>query len=254
MLEYTSNLLWIDAQRFVDLMAHFDGNFEQAYEWWVPLEVEYEYVNDDTKVKMIIDRIHKIPPRYKGYKNAKVALGIFDFKPGKVGKFINSNSEYDKYYGGDFNRQLAFYCDNLEYFIDGANVVDRYAVGMYYRNRQLVADKFDGRTYKPLRELITKFWGTEAFNRRVHNDWMYDECNKCEHRGTCRNTAKLWKEEGGSRPLINYVVQKTCKCKKKFYTFKRHVDVNVCNDCRLKELKKLNEKEQIVNRLIGKAS
>lgn len=237
--EYTSNLLWIDAQRFVDLREHFDGNIMQAYEYWMPLEVEYEYTNHDTKVNLTIDRLHKIPARYKNYKNVKDALGIFDMKPGKVGKFISANNEYDKWYGGDFNRQLAFYCDNLEYEINGVNVVDRYAVGLYYRNRQLLADRFDGRTYGALDKLVTRFWDTETFSRRVHNDWKYDACNTCERRGTCRNTRQLWKEEGDSRPLSQFVTKKECtKCNKKFYTFKRHVDVKVCNECRVKEMKK----------------
>lgn len=237
--EYASNLLWIDAQRFVDLMEHFDGDFEQSYEFWVPIGLEYEYVNHDTKTKVKIDRLHKIPARYKNYRNTKIALGIFDMKPGKVGKTIKSNSEYDKSYGGDFNRQLAFYADNLEYKLgDVENVVDRFTVGLYYRNRQMVVDKLDGRSYGALRKLVTRFWDTEVFNRRVHNDWKYDKCVMCEYRGTCRNTPELWKGEGKPAVLDDYLVEKTCKCGKKFYNLKRHDEIKICNECKVKSEKK----------------
>lgn len=248
---YLFNLSVIDAKRFVDLRRHFQGDLTQVYPYFVPREMEYIQVSNGMKTNLRIDRIQLIPPHFKKYKNKKIAVGIFDYKPGK--HIIHRNSEYDAAYGGGFGTQLAFYLDNLEYQLNGEIVTEKFVAGLYYKTGQYIVEKLDLRSLNPLRDLINKFWNTDSFCRRERYPSKHDDCYFCPYRCNCRNTWELWGDYNGeTEPLYKHVKACICdKCNKKFRILKRKSvdrtgsptkESRMCYDCRQEELNKLKNK------------
>ena len=83
-----------EVRRFDKLMGFCDDDQDEAWEYFIPAEVEVHHLDDSEGIHFIIDRLMKIPPGFA--KNTEDAILVFDWKP----------TGYD--YNTDLNRQLAF--------------------------------------------------------------------------------------------------------------------------------------------------
>jgi len=99
----------------VELMRHFDGDVKQALDYWKPIGSEIDQFTKG-RIRVIVDRAIRVPPRFLGYKNKNDAVVIVDFKPGKLDKdgkpkMISELADYDD---RRLKKQLIFYAVNVE--------------------------------------------------------------------------------------------------------------------------------------------
>jgi hypothetical protein len=197
---HLSNVSRMDSTRWVELIEHFDGDFEQAWKYWVPDFAERKQHNFDTKTILIVDRGLIIPPGFKNYRNERELLAILDFKPGKIkdtGGPVYAE-ELSKYgYGNDFKRQLTFYAYNLKHRIP---LEDRIVGGMFYKTGQYLLERLTNYSYSALEKQLENYWNSERFPRKIT---MKYHCEWCDYMPTCLNTYKLQKgDESGEPDLI----------------------------------------------------
>lgn len=247
MLESTHNLSLIDAGVFIDLRKHFDGDMVQVFDYWTPLELEYDVTDEDARIHMIVDNLSKIPAKFKRYRNEIDSLIIKDLKPGKfmdgMVKPLSKNSDYE--YGNGFGRQLTFY----SYYIKYKDMPCDFVAGKYYNTGQYVVDKITGAQITPFEKHIENFWNTDSFQRRkmgfhIIDGRNVDRCAWCSYRITCRDTEGLMEgwDNGGILLLDDCVKDVKCKeCGKNFIVFKR-IDKDTCHECELKK----EEKENVI--------
>ncbi len=231
---------------FMYLKRHFDRNVEQARRYLIPLEMEMSFEDIGIKVKGLVDNVSMIPSKFKEYKNKKDTVLIKDYKPGKLKDGRFSLIDTLRQYGyGTLNRQLNFYLINGMYEIPvetktgGTEMVPvdaKYCAGVFYKTGQYVVEKKDGRSFAPLKKLISKFWSNDRFPRRERSDFWADHCNFCQFRTYCRKSIRDMKENHPDPILLDDLVKVvTCKKCKKRITILKRVDRKTCYECIVKK-------------------
>jgi len=243
MMKPVHNMSLMDAQVFIDLRKHFDGDVKQLWEYWIPLELEYEVTDEVNRVHMILDNLSKVPAKFKRYRNKEDSLIVKDLKPGKFNPDgtmlkLQKNSDYDY---GNFGRQLVFY----SYYIDYLGMPCHFVAGKYYKTGQYIVDKLNGHQISPFEKHISNFWDLEKFHRRAKwSNWKEDKygvkrdvdrCAWCDYRLQCRNTQALAEgdDNGGFVYLEDLVDERKCtSCGEDFIVFQR-VEREICHKCEL---------------------
>jgi hypothetical protein len=239
------NMAHVDATRLVELMRYFDGDVKQALDYWKPIGSEIDQFTKG-RIRVIVDRAIRVPPRFIAYKNKNDAVVIVDFKPGKLDKdgkpkMISEIADYDD---RRLKKQLIFYAVNVE----NMPATPGYIGGMFYRTRQYLVEKISGTSVTNNKKNIDWFWNLEEFSRRHKGAWGADKCNWCGFRLTCRDTSDLARGLTDGEPVKLFTMCKIVKCVKCGKPFKiPKVDSDKeCKACRYtKEEPKNAEYEEL---------
>jgi len=232
------NLAHIDAARLIELMKHFDGDVEQALAYLKPIGSEIDQFTRG-RIRVIVDRAIRIPPRFGAYRNKNESVAIIDFKPGKLDKdgkpkVISEIADYDD---RRLKKQLIFYADNVE----NMPATPEFIGGMFYRTRQYLVEKIAKTSITSNRKNTDWFWNLEEFSRRHKGAWGADKCNWCGFRLTCRNTSDLARGLTDGEPVKLFTMCKLVKCVDCGRAFKiPKVDREVrCKPCKHKKEEKV---------------